>query len=142
MIAATNNHSLNERQGRISFQEDDRRVFTAVQLERYLKRKVVKRFCSQIERDVILEIIADSWKEIEKSLELSQMDTDGKIRAFYHITVVFPGFVAEDETVIPVDFRKKTRIKGHDCCFCGSGHSYETCCGAILSVEELLFGPK
>lgn len=122
--------------------EDDRQAFTAVQLERYLKRKRVSRFNSQVERDVILDIISDSWEDMSESLELSQMDTEGKIRAFYHITVVFPYFVAEDETVITVDFRKKNRMDGQDHCFCGSNRPMRQCCGTISSVDDLLSESK
>lgn len=122
--------------------DDDRQAFTAVQLERYLKRKCLGRFNSQVERDVILDIISDSWKDMSETLELSQMDTEGKIRAFYHITVVFPYFVAEDETVITVDFTNKTRLAGQDKCFCGSNRPLRQCCGAISAVEDLLSGSK
>ncbi len=138
MIAATNNHNDYGMKKQTLPGEDDRQAFTAVQLERYLKRKHAGRFNSQVEQDVILDIISERWKDMEASLKLSHMDTEGKIRAFYHITVVFPYFVAEDETVITVDFRKKTRVEGNEECFCGSGSPMRQCCGNLTALEDLL----
>jgi len=121
---------------------DDRETFTAVQIERYLKRKTLHRFCSEAEKDVILQIIDDYWKEFREMIQLSQMDTDHKITAFYRYTIVFPYFVAEEEQLINVDFKKKARINGNDLCPCGSGRPLKFCCGRITSMKYLLNGPK
>ena len=142
MIARMNNRNQYGMKKQSLPLDDDRQAFTAVQLERYLKRKRTRRFNSQVERDVILDIISEHWKDMSVAPELSQMDTEGKIRAFYHITVVFPYFVAEEESVITVDFRKKGRINGHESCFCGSGLPMRQCCGAISSVEDFLSDSK
>ena len=142
MITATNNHNPYGMKKQAQPGDDDRQAFTAVQLERYLKRKRAGRFHSQVEQDVILDIISDCWNDMEESHELSQLDTEGKIRAFYHMTVVFPYFVAEDEMVITVDFRKKSRIEGFESCSCGSGRPMRQCCGSISAVEDLLSGSK
>ncbi len=122
--------------------EDDHKAFISIQAERYLKRKTVHRFCSDAERDVILQIIDDSWGEFIKQRNLGQMDTDQKIRSFYSLTLVFPYFVAEEESLISVDFRSKKEISSRDTCCCGSNLPYRQCCGGILSLDELLNGPK
>ncbi|MDC7238869.1 MAG: hypothetical protein PQJ50_00780 [Spirochaetales bacterium] len=121
---------------------DDHEAFVSIQTERYLKRKTVHRFCSEAERDVIRQIIDDSWNEFSKSSVLGQMDTDQKIRSFYSLTLVFPYFVAEEESLISVDFRSKKEISSSDSCVCGSKLPYRQCCGGILSLDELLKGSK
>ena len=135
-MAHQNNHD--DRHCRL--QDDDRTTFTAVQVERYLKRKALHRFCSDAEKDVILQIIEDCWEEISHNTQLSQMDTDHKIDAFYSVTVIFPYFVAEKECIINVDFKKKVRIQGRDMCSCGSGRAFMNCCGTVSSLDSLLNG--
>ncbi|MDC7232583.1 MAG: SEC-C domain-containing protein [Spirochaetales bacterium] len=133
---------LNEYGMTSSFSESDAdfNAFLSVQLERYLKRKTVKRFCSDVERDVIVQIISDSWVEFLKNRELGQMDTDQKISSYYAFTLVFPYFVAEEESLISVDFRSNSVLKGEDLCSCGSGVPFRQCCGGIKSLGDLLNG--
>jgi uncharacterized protein YchJ len=123
-----------------SSSEDDYQAFLSIQLERYLKRKTQKRFCSEAEKDVITQIISDCWTEFSKNRNLGQMDTEHKIRSFYAFTLVFPYFVAEEETIISFDFRNKRSMKGDDECFCGSTVPYRQCCGGIKKLKDLLKG--
>jgi len=124
-----------------STEADDREAFISVQLERYLKRKKQHRFCSLAERDVIRQIIEDSWEEFRSDPYLSQKDTDEKISSFYRYVVVFPYFIATEESVVSVDFTVKRKISGHETCSCGSGLSYHHCCGRIPTAGELVNGP-
>ncbi|MDA3956542.1 SEC-C domain-containing protein [Oceanispirochaeta sp.] len=120
--------------------EDDHQAFIAIQVERYLKRKTQKRFCSEAEKDVILQIIGEYWKNISESPQVGHMDTDDKINTFYHQTLVFPYFVADEESLICIDFTKKRKLRSDDDCFCGSGRPYRECCGGINTLKDLLNG--
>ncbi|MBF9018662.1 MULTISPECIES: hypothetical protein [unclassified Oceanispirochaeta] len=120
--------------------EDDYQAFLSIQVERYLKRKTQQRFCSEAEKDVINQIIADSWTEYRQTRNLSQIDTEQKIRSYYSFTLVFPYFVAEEECIISFDFRNKCSLEGGDECFCNSGVPYRQCCGGIKSLKDLLKG--
>ena len=123
-----------------SVSDDDYQAYVSIQLERYLKRKTQKRFCSEVEKDVILQIISDSWVEFSSDRNLGQMDTEEKIRAFYGFTLVFPYFVAEEESVISFDFRNKRSLEGDIECYCGSQIPYRQCCGGIKNLKDLLNG--
>ncbi|QEN07289.1 hypothetical protein EXM22_04530 [Oceanispirochaeta crateris] len=123
-----------------SSREDDHQAFVAIQVERYLKRKRVQRFCSEAEKDAIFQIIGEYWEKISRSRKVGHMDTDCKIKTFYHITLVFPYFVAEEESLLCVDFVNKTKITSEDACPCGSGKSFRDCCGSIKTVQELING--
>lgn len=120
--------------------EDDFQAYVSIQVERYLKRKTQQRFCSEAEKDVILQIIADSWIDFCSDRNLSQMDTEQKIRSFYGFTLVFPYFVAEEESLISFDFRKKRSLEVNDECSCGSHIPYRHCCGGIKNLKDLLNG--
>ena len=120
--------------------EDDHQAFIAIQVERYLKRKRVPRFCSDAEKDVILQIIGESWEEIRSSRPVGHMDTDHKISSFYQITLVFPYFVAEEEFLLGIDFVNKRKISSDDKCPCGSDKPYRCCCGSIKTLQDLMNG--
>jgi len=133
-------HRVNNNTVDLNSIDEELRTFMAVQVDRYLKRKTVHRFCSDAEKDVILQIIQDYWEEVKEQPQLSQMDTDCKVRAYYGVTVIFPYFVAEEEKLITVDFRKKRRISSGEACPCGSGRVSGQCCGNVPSLEILLNG--
>ena len=121
---------------RINNEDDDKRAFFSIQIERYLKRKTLHRFCSNAERDVIKEIISDYWNQIKKELS-PDWPTDSKINTFYKCIIVFPYFVAEEEQVIPVDFNRKSVISINEKCSCGSDLPYIHCCGRTAELEDL-----
>ncbi len=114
---------------------DDKRAFFSIQIERYLKRKTIHRFCSSAEKDVIKDIISDYWKHIKE--ELADCHTENKIDRFYQCIIVFPYFVAEEEKIIPVDFNKKNKISIHEKCPCGSDIPYIQCCGRTVELDDL-----
>ncbi|OQY34688.1 MAG: hypothetical protein B6241_03880 [Spirochaetaceae bacterium 4572_59] len=88
-------------------EENDRRIFFAIQIDRYLKRKIQKRFCSEAEKDVIEDIISDYWEYIKDDLRFDS-DDESKNEIYYACIIVFPYFVAEEDNIIPVDFASKS----------------------------------
>ena len=119
--------------------EKDWQLFYSVQIERYLKRKVQKRFCSEVEKDVIKDIISEYWRCLKIKIP-ENSSKKAKIDLFYRFVLIFPYFVVEEETIIPVNFCKKTIIREEEACSCGSGIPYYDCCGRIPDAEELING--
>ena len=89
--------------------EDEKKTFFAIQVERYLKRKVQKRFCSDAERDVIEDIISEYWEYVKGDVSFNR-DEKSRNNLYYSCIIVFPYFVAEEENIIPVDFNVKSVI--------------------------------
>jgi len=122
---------------RQSEREEDRKAFLGVQLERYFQTKKVKRFCSEAEKDVIIDIILSYWSDMLQDGQFYQLTIDEKVRFFKEQRVVFP--VADVESlqqdtsgnVLYMDFKKKNTLSMNDMCSCGSGMLFGQCCGRI-----------
>ncbi|RQW05912.1 MAG: hypothetical protein EH225_03990 [Calditrichaeota bacterium] len=128
-----------------SEQDEDKIAFISLQLERYFKTKKAQRFCSEAERDVILDILQTYWSEMLSDGEIHHFSLDEKIRFFREQPVVFP--VADIDSlrnpsneIIYTDFEKGTRQSMTDLCPCGSGMLFSQCCGRIISPIELESG--
>jgi len=126
-----------------SIELDDKKAFFSVQLERYLETKHSKKIGTMAEQDMIKDLLEDYWKEIKGSKILQGMAASEKYRYFKKVKIIFPFFFVPENKgnpLVPVNFRKKTRIKDDDRCFCGSGLPYYCCCGRTPGEEELLNG--
>ena len=119
--------------------DKDRSTFYSVQIERYLKRKTVHKFCSSAEKDVISQIISDAWDHCSDEMKKKSGKSE-KILFCYSCVLVFPYFVAEEETIIPVDFKRKKVINYLTDCTCGSGLPYFDCCGRVINYDSDDFG--
>ncbi len=122
-------HTIERRKDR------DKRTFYSVQIERYLKRKTQHRFCSPAEKDVIIQIIDDAWDHCCKEIH-NISDYSEKVLYCYSCVVIFPYFVAEEESIIPVDFKNKRAVDLNKECVCGSGKPFFECCGTLPDQEN------
>ena len=120
-------------------EEKEWKSFLSVQLERYLKRKTIHRFCSNAEKDVIKDVIGNYWNQYKTDILKLQSKGD-KVRYSYKCIIVFPYFVAEDETIIPVDFQIGKALSTGCSCNCGSGLDYFECCGLNCEPDVLMNG--
>jgi len=125
-----------------SEREEDRKAFVGLQLERYFHTKKVKRFCSDAEKDVIIDIILSYWSDMLLEGKIYQLSIDEKVRFFREQPVVFP--VADIESlkeytsgnIVYMDFQKKRTPSMNDLCTCGSGLLFGQCCGRIKFPVE------
>jgi tetratricopeptide (TPR) repeat protein len=123
--------------------DQDKRAFISIQLERYLKSKKVKRFCSTAERDVIVDIITSYWSEWLLAGKIYHLSVDEKVRFFKRQKIVFPVsdlnslMEATEETIVYMNFQSGERQSMDEFCPCGSGELYSQCCGRIKAPEEL-----
>jgi len=124
--------------------EDDWNAFAAAQISRYLLGKVKRRFSTAAERDMIIDLIRDHWRRLERTCSLDGFSVSEKYAMFRNEKIVFPIVLARipggNEPVISVDFRSKRRVKPMDRCICGSGLPFMLCCGHTPASEELLSG--
>jgi hypothetical protein len=137
----TNGYGM-ERQG--SSGADDWQAFSSIQIARYLLGKNKRTFSTEAEKDMILDLIKDSWMELRSREDLSRLSSCEKIEAFRAARIVFPAVVFSDhqgdEAVIAVNFQTKQKVGLTDRCSCGSGMPYMLCCGRTPGKEELLSG--
>ncbi len=127
--------------GKTIFKNDrDRCTFYSVQIERYLKRKTIHKFCSEAEKDVVNQIISDAWEHCSGEMK-HKSDYSEKVLFCYSCVLVFPYFIAEEETVIPVDFKAGKVINYRNNCTCGSGLPYFECCGSVSGWDSPDIGP-
>jgi hypothetical protein len=131
-----------ERQG--SSDADDWQAFSAIHLARYLLGKNKRAFSTEAERDMIQDLVRDTWGELRGGMDMRGLSGCAKLEAFRAVRIVFPTVVAgdarHDDPVIAVNFQTKQRVALGDRCSCGSGMSFMLCCGRTPSREELLSG--
>ena len=120
---------------------DDWRAFFSLHLSRYLGSTQRKSFSSLAERDMIRDLIADSWMDLKRTGILSGKSEEEKRQIFQVVEIVFPSTAGSTGgSVIFVDFFRKKAISPSDRCLCGSGLSFLSCCGRIKGEEELVTG--
>jgi len=116
---------------------DDWMAFHSIHVSRYLARRKSKRFCCQAERDMIRDLLEDTFCGLADRLR--GKTPAEKERLFSSTRIVFPTHHPGDtprDPVIAVDFRTGRRLEPGDRCPCGSGLSYLSCCGRIPSLKE------
>ena len=124
--------------------EDDKAAFMSIQLEKYIKMKKVSRFCSEVEKDVIKDIISQHWVNLLQSGIFDHMSIDRKLKFFRNQNIIFPvadiSYLEKDNEVIYTDFQSGHQLSMNDLCLCGSGILFSQCCGRIKTSEELEVG--
>lgn len=121
---------------------DDWKAFYSVHLERYLHTKNSHRIGADAERDMIVDLIFEAWKNLNETYDISLLSTGQKLSLFRATEIIYPAFSVEqaqraNDTTISVDFNRKKKMLMEDHCFCGSGLPYRLCCGRTPGVEEL-----
>ncbi|HUV07266.1 MAG TPA: hypothetical protein VMX75_06020 [Spirochaetia bacterium] len=122
---------------------DDWRAFYSIHMVRYLNGKRTKRFCCKAERDMIKDLIGDSWKSLKMRGILKDKSPEEKKRVFRGVRIVFPFLLLhenQDNPIIHVDFHNKRLVEPGDRCPCGSGLSFMGCCGRLPGETELQSG--
>jgi hypothetical protein len=127
-----------------SSEADDRQAFIAIQLGKYLLCKNRHAFSTEAERDMIGDLILDSWKDLRRSGSLEGKGSCEKMELFRSTRIVFPTVVLTEPSVngpvISVNFQTKQKVGLKDRCACGSGLVYMSCCGRTPAKDELLSG--
>ena len=127
-----------------STSEEDRMAFSGIQIEKYLKKKKVNRFCSDAEKDVVYDIINDYWSEILSSGLINHLSLESKIIFFRNQILIFPfssfSSFEDNSMIIFTNFQSGQRLSMTDLCSCGSGLLFSQCCGRIKTIEELEIG--
>ncbi len=122
---------------------DDWKAFYSIQLAKYLKMKPGGKLSSNAEKDMISDLILDSWKELLKTRRFDTMSPEDKMSVFNCTNIIFPVYIPPDlikNEQIHVNFRKKKKMSMNDRCICGSGLTYGICCGHNINEEELFSG--
>ena len=119
-----------------SKEKDDEEAFKSIQVIRYLNLKKTGRFSTIAEKDMILDLIADAWKEYSASKDFSGLSARQKLQDFCSCIIIFPTInILEDD--FSEDRGHKIGNFGKNLCPCGSGLPYLWCCGRIKTIEEL-----
>lgn len=75
----------------------DKEFFFTVQIGRYFSGKGKDWFNSFCEKDVIMEIVEDSWRELIKVQSLKRLGKEEKVNLFSNYLIFFPQFCLHDE---------------------------------------------
>ncbi|MCE1207043.1 MAG: SEC-C domain-containing protein [Spirochaetia bacterium] len=120
---------------------DDFYAFMNIQMSAYLVKKPMKRFSSYAERETVLKILMDTWKQITAQGLLLDSECGEKLMIFQKIKPSFPefGFSSPHRRSAVVAFTSAAAnsINPSQRCPCGSGLPYSQCCGRVRSVTEL-----
>lgn len=120
---------------------DDFYAFMNIQMAAYLVRKPMKKFSSYAERETILKILMDTWKQINRQGFLLDTECGEKLMIFRKIKPAFPefGFSSTNRRTTIHAFANSAvnSINPSQRCPCGSGLPYSQCCGRVKSVTEL-----
>jgi hypothetical protein len=123
---------------------DDWQAFSSIQTARYLLGKNKRAFATPAEKDMIGDLIRDSWDELQQASTLKGKTGSEKLEAFRNARIVFPSAVRSEPhgsgPVIAVNFQTKKKVRLNDRCLCGSGMPYILCCGRTPGKEELMSG--
>ncbi|MGA2479089.1 MAG: SEC-C domain-containing protein [Spirochaetia bacterium] len=123
---------------------DDWQAFSSIQTARYLLGKNKRTFATLAEKDMIGDLIRDSWQELVDAGTLDKKSGCEKMEIFRSVRIVFPSIVLAEprasSPVIAVNFQTKMKVKLSDRCLCGSGLPYIICCGRTPGKEELMSG--
>jgi tetratricopeptide (TPR) repeat protein len=132
---------------------DDFYAFTNLQIAYYLvKKSTSRRFDSFQEKDTVLRLILDAWKQLSASGQLSGIDACEKLDIFRNIKIHYPSFGLSGfhRVIVKASFgasrttglmagsiaRSMTK-SSTDRCPCGSGLPYGQCCGRVKHLKEL-----
>ena len=141
LLRLTNGYGM-ERQDTV--EGDDWQAFYSIQAARYLLNKNKRTFSVEAEKDMIGDLIRDSWNQLQASGALIDKSSCEKLEVFRSVVIVFPTTVAAEpkagESVIAVNFRTRRKVALTDRCICGSGLPFVQCCGRTPGKEELLSG--
>ncbi|HVO37869.1 MAG TPA: SEC-C metal-binding domain-containing protein [Spirochaetia bacterium] len=142
MLARLTNSYGMER--RASAEEDDCQAFSSVQIARYLMSKNKRTFSTLAEKDMITDLIRDSWESLQAAGGLNGKSTCEKMENFRRVMIVFPTSLHTEPSVngpvIGVNFQTKKKLELEERCPCGSGLPFMLCCGRTPANEELLSG--
>lgn len=124
-------------------QYEDKEAFIGLQLQKYLNTKKNKRFCTDAEKDVIIEIILSYWSDMLKEGNFDHLSIEEKVQFFKRQLIIFPVSDlktlenGQNDTVLVANFKSGKKQTMDDECSCGSGIPYIKCCGRILSREDI-----
>jgi hypothetical protein len=123
---------------------DDWQAFSSIQTARYLLGKNKRTFATLAEKDMIGDLIRDSWEDLRDGGTVVGKSGWEKMELFRSVRIVFPSVVFSephtDGPVIAVNFQTKKKVRLSDRCVCGSGLPYILCCGRTPGKEELMSG--
>lgn len=71
-------------------EHDDYRAFFSVQVKRYLWTVPGQRFADNSEMEIVLEVIAKAWLQLQKEISLDGLDCRTKLACFDKYRINFP----------------------------------------------------
>lgn len=121
---------------------DDFAAFCSLHVCRYLGSKKNGNFDSGEEREMVEQIVRQSFAELYARKDLRSAPVEAKLRAFKASKLDFPFAMKLDFTdrasaePSRVDFLRGRCLDADDRCSCGSGLAFSRCCGRISTPAE------
>jgi tetratricopeptide (TPR) repeat protein len=122
---------------------DDFYAFMNIQLATYLTKKIRKKFDTFSEREAVLKILLDIWKDLKESSTMQNSDCGEKLYLFRKVRPSFPEFSIGNlsSRVVRTSFNRTpydmSNNRANQRCPCGSGLPYSQCCGRVKGLAEL-----
>lgn len=120
--------------------EDDCAAFYSLKLTDFFMQKGRIRFSSEMERELVLRLITDSWVRLREHTCIDSYSVSEKLLLFQSIEIEYPflpSLRTKGERITEViDFRTGKLIAPETVCPCGSGLPYARCCGKTKNLED------
>ncbi len=94
-------------------EQDDWKAFYSVHICRYLETKKSRKLGSDAEKDMIWDLIYESWIQFKSQVNLKGKNPSEKLMLFKSMKIIFPFFMVPDDFYrepIAVDFVSKTPL--------------------------------
>ena len=121
---------------------DDLYAFFSIKMREYLGSRGTPRFGSDLEKDLVTDLISAAWLELRQSARLRGLMPAARIALMRRWPVDFPAGMAfgpggQGAEPCVVNFRTGRTVGPDDRCPCGSGLPYRLCCGRTQGLGEL-----
>jgi hypothetical protein len=120
--------------------EDDCAAFYSLKLTDFFIQKGKVRFSSEMERELVLRLITDSWVSLMEKTCLASYTVSEKLFLFQSVDIEYPFLLPahnRDERIAEIiDFRTGKLLSPEAICPCGSGLPYARCCGKPKDFED------
>ncbi len=119
---------------------DDLYAFFSIKTRGYLLSRGTPRFGSELEKDLVTDLISDAWLELKESARLGGLLPGDRVALMKRWPVDFPAgmaFSPDGGEPCVVNFRTGRAVSPDDRCPCGSGLPFRLCCGRTKGLGEL-----
>jgi hypothetical protein len=120
--------------------EDDCAAFYSLKLTDFFMQKGKVLFSSEMERELVLRLITDSWVKLIERTSLEGYNVSEKLFLFQSTEIEYPflpsSHVKNERIAEVIDFRTGKMLAPEAICPCGSGLPYARCCGKTKNLED------